>query len=281
MSEPIVGGRFRRAELAALRAAGCVSELNKIVLGLQRQIDAMSHSVGTDLLHATSLKAGTLIDSLSVTAGKLVDGYDVSVLGATSATHTSDIAALDTRLDTAEADITVIEGDIVDLSTFAANTGYDYLDAFSFDNRDARTVGYSNAKGFIQATDAATSRYHTTWLVPRTITASTNLTVKLHWLVAAAGGTAGQDVVWRLNTAFTANGESTSTSSATLDTTVDTPTITADTFYITTLTTTLSGAVAGDNMTIEIDRRGSDGADTLTATAGFVGVEISWTPDYS
>lgn len=273
----IIGARLGKVERLAAGARASAKALRKQLDAIQARLDAQQATLGTAYF-ACALANITILDqNMLVTAGKTIDGVDISTLS----TVVADIAALDTRLDTAESEIDAIQADITDLSTFAANTGYDYIDADSFDNRDARTRGYSNAKAFIQATDAATSRYHTTWLVPRTITASTNLTIKLHWLVAAAGGTNGQDVVWRLSTAFTANSELTSTSAATLDTTVDTPSATAETFYITTLTTTLSGAVAGDNMTLNIDRRGSDAADTLTATAGFVGVEITWTPDYA
>ena len=260
MTLPIIGGDYGTLKRLGLAARAETLALRREVEAIKRQLYSMQDSVGTHYLYSQGASLGTLIESVSVTALKTVDGRDISVDGTTLDGHTTSIT---------------------EIQTFAGNSKALFIPAAAFLNRDARTDGYSNVKHYYQAIDAATSRYHSTFLVPYTITASTNLTFKLHWLVGGAGGTAGQDVVWRLSTGFTANGEVTSTSAAQVDVTVDTPTITAETFYISTLSTTVSGAVVGDNATIAIDRRGSDGADTLTAIAGFVGVEINWTPDYT
>lgn len=253
MSEGIVQGRLGRAERAALRASAAASNFERRIRALESALSAKSALVATD-----ALKATTLLTSMTVASGKTVDGRDLSVDG----------AALD-----------ALGASVTGLTTVLANRNKIYVPAPAFENRDARTIGYSNNRVFIQATDAANSRYYTTLLIPNDIESGSSLTVRVHWLVAGAGGTNGQDVVWRVEYAFTQNAELTSTGGGSTDATIDCPDVTAETSYRSLITSSISGAAAGDLMTLNIHRRGSDVSDTLTATLGFVGVQLEYTVD--
>ncbi len=242
----ILGGRIRRAEQAALRSSAVVSALERRIRALELALDSRLAVVACD-----TLKATTLATSLAVASGKTIDGRDVGVDGA--------------QLDTT---VTVV-----------ANDNRIYVPAPAFENRDARTVGYSNERVFIQAPDAATSRYYTTILIPESFEAGSSIIARVHWLVAGAGGTNGQDVVWRVQWAFTDNNELTSTAGSSADATIDCPSATAETAYRSIITSSITGGAAGDLMTLVIHRRGSDAADTLTATAGFAGAEIEFVRD--
>lgn len=251
MTLPIIGGDYGALKRLGLGGRGTSLELVERLEAVERRLEAMKDGFGTFALYSQFASFGTLTENLSVSSGKTVDGRDVGVDGA-QLDNTVSVVGVENRI---------------------------YLSAAEFDNRDGRTIGYSNERVFIQAIDAATSRYYTTVLIPESFEAGSSIVARVHWLVAGAGGTNGQDIVWRVQWAFTDNNELTSTGGGSADLTVDCPNVTAETAYRTVITSSITGAAAGDLMTFVVHRRGSDAADTLTATAGFAGAEIEFTKD--
>ena len=267
MTLPIIAGEFGRLKRIAAAARAETRALRKQMATIQARLDAQASTIGTSYFSCALANIQIIDQNVIVTAGKTIDGVDVSTL----LTVVADIAALDTRLDTAESDILDLQNGLL--------TGTLWLPVSAMANRDVNVIGYSNNQeyGTLSAVADAVSRYAGSFLIPADFEASTTPDIFVWHIVTAAGGTNGQDVVYRLNTATSTSGEVTGTNGAQTDTTIDIPDVTQNTLYRSQLINNLANVTAGDILTVHFDRRGLNAADTLAAATGIVGLELVYT----
>jgi hypothetical protein len=263
---PIIGGDYGTLKRLVEASRAETLALRRMVVALQSRIEANEAEQGISILHASIASITLLQKSLIVNAGLTIDGRDISVDG--------------TTLDTLGTTVGGHTTSIGILQTLVQEKSRIYIPITAFNNRDAKTISYSSNRASGQCTDATNNnRYYATWRIPDDFDAGTNLTARVHW-ITISGGTNGQDVAFRLTVAFTQDGETAATGGTAYDLTADCPDVTAEECYVNTISSAITGAVAGDCMTLFLQGlRAVDPPDSHTGVIGIVGLELSWTTD--
>lgn len=258
----ILAGRLGRLERYAAAARAQTLYSQRKLEEIDRKLDNFRLFFGSLVLYASDATILQLDNNMAVASGKTIDGVDVSTLS------------------TAVSDITTLQGQVTELVNGLTN-GNLWLPVSAMSNRDAVTIAYSNNQeyGTLSSSASGSSRFAGGILIPTDFLASSTPDLYCWHVVAAAGGTNGQDVVYRINTATSASGEVTGTNGAQVDVTIDIPDATQNTLYRTKVIDNLSNVTALDMLTIHFDRRGADGSDTLAANTGLVGFELLYTRD--
>jgi hypothetical protein len=266
---PIIGGDYGTLKRLGLAARAETLELRRRVEAIERQLTGTRESVGTQYLYSIGASLGNIFESATVTAGKLIDGRDISVDGATLDGHTTSIASHTTS--------------IAALGTAFAGEPPHFIAATAMFNRDAVASRVSNNQvGFdLSVASSGVSRFAGTWRVPDNFNAGSSLSFYV-WHYVGTAGTNGQDVFYRFSSALIANGEATGTNGVTTDVTLDIPAAATPGIVMrSTISTSIASAAAGDLVTIHFDRRGGEAADTMTGIMSLIGFEPDYDIDYT
>ena len=224
---------------------------------------------------------GENVDTTKTTAGRAiveVEGYIKSGTGIGNTNADGNVFAVLTKRGGATVTLLLVDedGDLWLDGTLTANeianrTRYHWIPATDFwDPANWNNTGDVVFAPVFEFPDVANTDAIVTWLVPADWD-SGNVTVTLLWKSAGTG-----NVRWRLMARGTActedpNGAADVSPLLTLG-------IVANTLNCDVLTAALPVA-AGDMVSIALVRFGSDGADTLAATALMYGIKVSYTAD--
>jgi hypothetical protein len=131
-------------------------------------------------------------------------------------------------------------------------------------------TGTNSQMGVLDFADSSNLSAQITYMLPTTWTGTMDARIK--WLTSATSG----DVVWQLATICVADAETDDPAFNTASTVTDTAkgtTLQTNDAAITTVTVT--GCAAGELMHLKIQRNAAHASDSLAATAGLIGVELT------